>query len=154
MKLLDDNKIKYNNASFLINKNGKPYLKGNPCYFNYAHSGNYVIAAISDHPIGVDVEIMEKKDITDNLANHVFTQDELLIYKKKKDKLPFFYKTWVKKESYVKYTSEGLAKAFPTINFNDNTISSLFFKTFCRSQHYFAICAEVRCIDLLKSIRI
>ena len=36
--------------------NGKPYLEGAPFCFNLSHSGDYVVCALSDREVGVDIE--------------------------------------------------------------------------------------------------
>jgi len=36
--------------------NGKPYLDGVPFCFNLSHSGDYVVCALSDTAVGVDIE--------------------------------------------------------------------------------------------------
>lgn len=35
---------------------GKPYLEGAPFHFNLSHSGGYAVCALSDSPVGVDIE--------------------------------------------------------------------------------------------------
>ena len=37
-------------------KNGKPFLDGAPFVFNLSHSGEYVVCALSDADVGVDIE--------------------------------------------------------------------------------------------------
>ncbi len=37
-------------------ENGKPYLEGCPVFFNISHSGEYVVCALSDAAVGVDIE--------------------------------------------------------------------------------------------------
>ena len=37
-------------------ENGKPYLEGAPFHFNLSHSKDYVVCALSDCDVGVDVE--------------------------------------------------------------------------------------------------
>ena len=42
---------------FEKNQYGKPYLSEHPdFYFNISHSGEYVLCAIDNNPIGVDIE--------------------------------------------------------------------------------------------------
>ncbi len=52
--------LEYNSLCFLTEDNGKPYVEGNPFYFSLSHSGDYAVCAISDSPVGVDIE-KEKK---------------------------------------------------------------------------------------------
>ena len=49
----------------IINENGKPFLKAGEPFFNLSHSGNYVVLAIADCEIGVDIEhIMQCHEAT------------------------------------------------------------------------------------------
>ena len=54
--LITEYNKKYIDIPIIFNKNGKPYLKNNNIYFNISHSNDYVICAISDKNIGVDIE--------------------------------------------------------------------------------------------------
>ena len=36
---------------------GKPYLKGNPWYFNISHSGEYLLFVQGQHEVGADIQI-------------------------------------------------------------------------------------------------
>lgn len=38
---------------------GKPYLEGEPPFFSVAHSGKTGVFAISDRPVGVDLELLK-----------------------------------------------------------------------------------------------
>ena len=69
IKLLNENKVPYQNADFKINQYGKLFLANSDIYFNLSHSGNYVIAGISDAPIGVDVERIESNRKIKELIN-------------------------------------------------------------------------------------
>ena len=43
--------------------NGKPVLANEPdVHFNLSHSGNLAVCAVSDHPVGVDVELLQDMD--------------------------------------------------------------------------------------------
>lgn len=62
IKHLPEYNLKYEDVIIKYNKNNKPYILGNPIYYNIAHSGKYVVLAISRKPIGIDIqEIKEKK---------------------------------------------------------------------------------------------
>ena len=38
------------------NENGKPYVSGNPVYFSISHSAGRAMIALSDKPVGIDLE--------------------------------------------------------------------------------------------------
>ncbi|MEE1026656.1 MAG: hypothetical protein U0L55_06610 [Acutalibacteraceae bacterium] len=54
---------------------GKPYVLNIPAHFNVSHSGDYTVLAISDRPIGIDLEII--RDFSAILAKKYFNEDEL-----------------------------------------------------------------------------
>ena len=94
---------------FLTNEYGKPYLEGNPFYFNVSHSGDWVIGAISDVLVGVDVEMIKEADF--GIAQRFYTQGEydyLCHIKEDGIKNQQFYILWSGKESYIKMIGKGL----------------------------------------------
>lgn len=102
---------------FEKNQYGKPYLKEYPKFnFNISHSGDFVLCAIDDKPIGIDIE--EVKCIEyEEIAKSFFTISEFnYIIKNDSDIcLSKFYEIWTLKESYIKCCGQGLSiplKAF------------------------------------------
>ena len=93
-----------NDNQIFYNKNNKPYLKNSNIYFNISHSGDYVVLAIADKEIGIDIE--EIAPISDSVAKKVFTKEENL-WLLKQNNLEAFYKLWTAKESIMKVTGEG-----------------------------------------------
>ena len=92
-----------------IVENGKPYLVAEPgIHFSLSHSGDWAVCAVSDHPVGVDIEWCnpDRRDI----ASRFFHKDEVRFL----NSLPFyqrtaaFYSLWTLKESFVKSTGRGL----------------------------------------------
>ena len=83
---------------------GKPYLHGNPLYFNVSHSGEYLAIAISKHLVGIDIQ--EPKFIKDGMFRKVVQQEEdcLIGENRQKD----FLRLWALKESFVKAEGKGL----------------------------------------------
>lgn len=58
-----------------VGKYGKPCLSNYPhIYFNLSHSQDYVACAVSDSPVGVDVERIH--DIDGEVAKHYFSGSE------------------------------------------------------------------------------
>ena len=78
-----------------IGANGKPCVDN--INYNISHSGNIVICAVSEQPVGCDVELVRK--VNKNVADKYFSEQE-----KKMD----FFRVWTAKESYLKMTGEGI----------------------------------------------
>lgn len=97
---------------------GKPYLAGDPVYFNMSHSENYLLIGISDHlNLGVDVEVVKPRDFL-GLAKRSFSEWE---YNQIKSASPgnaidFFYQIWSQKEALIKLDGRGLS--FPLQSFS------------------------------------
>ncbi|MCL1904342.1 MAG: 4'-phosphopantetheinyl transferase superfamily protein [Oscillospiraceae bacterium] len=97
----------------VFGKNGKPYLRSNggrskqdKVYFNISHSGDYVILAIADREIGVDIE--QIAPYSNAIAHRCFTPAEQEWLKQKGDDKSFF-RLWTAKESVMKATGLGFA---------------------------------------------
>lgn len=94
--------------------NGKPYLKNMPdLYFNLSHSGDYVICALADSEIGVDIQ-QYRKNIKAGVLKKVLHESEKDLYQActQEEKEAFFFQIWAAKEAYAKYTGEGLGVDF------------------------------------------
>lgn len=93
-------------------KYGKPYLLNiKDFHYNITHSGDYVGIAISRCPIGLDIEIIDKKIDINNIMPEVFSEEEIEFISNERDQdksRELFFELWTLKESYVKYTGEGL----------------------------------------------
>ena len=88
---------------------GKPYLTEHPeIEFNISHSGDYVVIAFSDRPVGIDVQEMSATSDVDRLAKHVMTPKEYAHFQEEEDRETAFYRLWVRKEAYIKRTGDGL----------------------------------------------
>lgn len=85
-----------------VGENGKPEAKG--ICFNLSHSHNIVVCAVSEKPVGCDVE-KEESTAKEKIAERFFCETEIAYLKKEKDA---FFRFWTMKESYVKMTGEGL----------------------------------------------
>ena len=110
-------------SSFLVNqlskeelqKNpmGKPYYPNGP-YFNISHSGRYVVMAIANQEIGVDIEENVEKQI--DVLLKLFNEAEIKMIKEHAD----FYYLWCAKESLIKCigSSIGKIKEVPSLPLN------------------------------------
>ncbi len=105
-KMLDEENI--TNPIFKTEKYGKAYISNHEdIHFNLSHSGKMVLCAISDMEIGVDVEYIDSK-IDLNIAKNYFYNSEYKTIMKSDNPSDEFFKYWVLKESYMKYTGLGM----------------------------------------------
>ncbi len=84
-------------------ENGKPVIIGHEdIHFNMSHCKYAVACAVSNEPVGIDVERIQEK-VNDDLAKYVLSDDEL------KDITPLkFTRLWTMKEAVVKLTGRGI----------------------------------------------
>ena len=105
-KLLCEKNI--TNPIFETGKYGKAYISNyEDIYFNLSHSGKLVLCAISDMEVGADVEYIDDK-IDLNIAQQYFYNSEYKSIMNAENKSDEFFKYWVLKESYMKYTGLGM----------------------------------------------
>lgn len=92
--------LNYNRLIFKTNKNGKPFIANSNVFFNISHSKEYIIVAISNNPIGVDIE--KKRKISNNMIKYITNESEKNYILSSKDFLNTFFKLYVLKEAYIK----------------------------------------------------
>ena len=107
-KNLNPQNIKYG-------KNGKPEIEG--LHFNISHAENFVICSVSENPIGCDIEKI--RSVKSGFEKRFFTQNEVAYLEKFscEEKLNQFFRLWTMKESYMKFTGEGMKLALNRIEF-------------------------------------
>jgi 4'-phosphopantetheinyl transferase len=94
-------------------KNGKPYIKNHPFFYNISHSGDYVFCAVSDSEIGADIQRREDTDYI-KLAERFFSDEEKAAVKSCVDislRKELFYRLWCRKEAFGKLSGEGIASS-------------------------------------------
>ncbi len=105
-KLLSDENI--TNPVFRTGKYGKAYISNHEnIHFNMSHSGKMVLCAISDMEVGADVEYIDP-EIDLDIARNYFYNSEYESIMNSKNPSDEFFKYWVLKESYMKYTGLGM----------------------------------------------
>ena len=90
---------------------GKPFIVGvENVFFIISHSGDYVVCAVSDREIGIDIEKRAKARM--EVAGRFFHGEEVaqlkMLEEDKQDQLFFNY--WSVKESFLKYIGTGLTR--------------------------------------------
>ena len=89
---------------------GKPYLVQHPeIHYNISHSGCYVVCAVSGSEVGIDIQ--EKRVIAlDKIGRKIFSPEEYREFLKSEEKQDIFFRQWVRIESYLKWTGEGITR--------------------------------------------
>ncbi len=109
------------NICILKGEHSKPYVLNIPAHFSVSHSGQYTVVAISDRPIGIDLEVI--RDFSAILARKLFNEDELRYIagngpsRKKSTMQRCFYEIWTAKEAYLKYKGTGLSGGVNSFEF-------------------------------------
>ncbi len=92
---------------------GKPHVVGCPSFnYNISHGGDWVVLAWDHRPVGIDVEPLDEARDVRSLAARFFTPDEqahIAAAPTHTAACNRFYALWTAKESYLKYTGDGLS---------------------------------------------
>jgi len=99
---------------FEIGVNKKPFVKntnGTELHYNTSHSGDYILIAIAELPVGVDVENMEPLFPYQDILEHSFNPDEMAYINQSGTPLETFYTLWTRKEALLKATAKGIDDA-------------------------------------------
>lgn len=86
---------------------GKPYFTRGGLHFSISHTDRHVFCALSDRPIGIDAEELDRP-IKAALAQKILSQGELRQYNRAQDPQRALLTFWVLKEAQGKCTGEGI----------------------------------------------
>ena len=93
---------------FVLNENGKPFLKDHPfVYFNFSHCKYGAVCVIAEAEVGVDIEGIER--YKENIAQRVCSDNELKQLEIANDPVKLFFRIWTEKESYAKAKGLGIS---------------------------------------------
>lgn len=118
-----------------IDKNGKPEVDG--ICFNLSHSGDIVICAVSEKPVGCDIE--QLKDAPKQVAERSFTEEEKEYLRQfsEEEYNREFFRIWTRKESYLKMTGTGIR-----VPLNKLEIKDCFIKEYEIPGYQITVCAK------------
>jgi len=114
----------FGNDEVMVNygETGKPSITGVKKYISVTTTGEKMIVALSDSPVGIDGEYLpryaEGKTDYAMLADRFFSGEESEYVRAGStvvDEKDRFMKIWTRKEAYVKCTGKGVAD-FPTFS--------------------------------------
>ncbi len=87
---------------------GKPGLPDLPFHMNLSHSGSYAACALSDSPVGLDIQV--QKPCSDAVLRRCFCPNERDYVLSANDPNEAFCQIWAKKESVLKAWGLGLRR--------------------------------------------
>lgn len=93
--------------SVAIETKGKPYFEGSPWHFSISHSKCHAFCVLSDCPVGVDGEELDRR-IDLKMAEKLLSAGELAQFEAAEDPKKALLSFWVLKEATAKHTGEGI----------------------------------------------
>lgn len=86
----------------------KPEVSG--IHFNVSHTRNYAILALSDYPIGIDIELINTVFDFATLLDLCFRPKEVKFIHDSQNPVINFFTLWTRKEAYLKAIGTGLTE--------------------------------------------
>lgn len=86
---------------------GKPRFVSGP-QFNISHSGGLAVCALSDSPVGVDIERLRPMRDPIALADRFFAPAEKAAIRASEAPSEAFLEVWVRKEAFLKLSGRGI----------------------------------------------
>lgn len=123
-------------------ENHKPFLAAHPeIHFNLSHSGKLAVCAVSDQPVGVDVE--ELRQSPAGVAQHCFQPRELAWMNASRDRDLAFFRLWTRKESFLKLSGIGLGRSMNSFSVlpGENMEDGAVFTEWEKEEHLICVCA-------------
>lgn len=108
----------YDEIRFAYNYYGKPFLPDHPeIHFNLSHCKKGIACAVSDVPVGIDIEEIQYDD---DMARYVLDAGEYERVSSSDNPAEEFTKIWTRKESYVKMLGTGLPSQLSSLVIPDS----------------------------------
>ena len=101
---------------------GKPYLRLHPeLFFNISHSGEWIACALANVPVGIDIQYHREIKL-EQTARKICTPQEWKLFVQadtEKEKKNILFQIWTKKESYLKFTGDGIRRELCEISYEE-----------------------------------
>lgn len=105
---------------FEYGEHGKPFIIGHKdIHFNMSHCKKAVMCYVSDSPVGVDVEMIDRGN--ESLISYTMSEEEQAQIHASSAPLTEFIKLWTKKEALLKLTGEGINDDMKSVLSPENT---------------------------------
>lgn len=124
-------------VKILRGEHGKPYVEGNPWYFNTSHSGEYLVMAFDIVPVGIDVQ-EERAVKKPELIAKRFSEEEREYALN--GGLGALYHVWCRKEAYAKCVGSGLTDEIFARNLLGDVEGYVFMDAFAAEHYRMCVC--------------
>ena len=102
------------NPAFEYNEHGKPSIVGHPeIFFNMSHCKYAAVCAISDKPVGIDVESI--REYKEGLVNYTMNDEEIREIESAENPASAFIRLWTMKEATMKLIGTGISNDMKTV---------------------------------------
>lgn len=107
---------------FGVGANKKPFVNdAATVQYNVSHAGDWVLIALGQTPVGIDIERIDNTFSLGDLLANSFGPAEQAFIRHGVDHARAFYGLWTRKEALVKATAKGIDDDFPRIPSLDGT---------------------------------
>jgi len=102
-------------------EHGKPFFTLEPgIHYNISHSGVYVACILTGQEVGLDIQKHRPVNMELTLRRMLPEQEkERILALDEAKKEQEFFRQWVLREAYIKWTGEGLSRDLRTISMED-----------------------------------
>ena len=119
--LKQERNIKLSEEPRGVGEHGKPFLSYRPgVHYNISHSGAYVVCVLADQEVGIDIQIHREVNY-DRMLRRMVTEKEREEILKRPDLEQEFFRQWVIREAFIKWTGEGLSRDLRTISLDEGS---------------------------------
>ena len=110
--------------------NGKPFIKNvSDVHLSISHSDNVTVCAVSDLPVGVDVEKI--RNFNHSMSEKVFGVKITRMLSESATPNKDFTRLWTEKEAILKLTGEGISGIRKNLNLTEYNSKTTFYKNYC-----------------------